>query len=84
MHARKGSSMTDETPGQEPTDEEVEYTPSEETKKASDRQYPNLGRGGDMTSDDESLARRPDQDLDEVDGDAESGGTPPGTATHGA
>ena len=47
---------------------------------------PTLGRAGDMTSDDESLARRPAQDRDEIDGDTESDntGTPPGSATHGA
>jgi hypothetical protein len=43
-----------------------------------------MGRGADMTGDGESLTRRPAQDEDEIDGDTEKGGTPPGTSTHGA
>jgi hypothetical protein len=77
--------MTDETPGQEPTSEEVHLSQEQATEKPGEHEMPTTGRGGDMTSDDESLARRPDQDLDEIDGDAQSSsGTPPGSATHGA
>lgn len=78
--------MTDQRrPEQEPTGEEAPHRSAEEVAgKAGDHEFPTLGRGGDMTGDDESLARRPAQDEDEVDGDTEKGGTPPGTATHGA
>jgi hypothetical protein len=78
--------MTDERGSNEdPTGEEAPHrSPQEVAEKAESHEYPTTGRGGDMTSDDESLARRPAQDEDEIDGDAEKGGTPPGTATRGA
>ena len=78
--------MTDEERSEEePTGEEAPYrAPEEVAGKAGDHEYPTLGRGGDGTGDAESLARRPAQDEDEVDGETDAGGTPPGTATHGA
>ena len=78
--------MTDETRSdQEPSGEEpVPRSPQDVADKAGDFEFPTTGRGGDMTGDDESLARRPAQDEDEIDGDTEAGGTPPGSATHGA
>ena len=79
--------MTDErtTDDVEPKGEEAPpRSPQDVADKPGDHEMPVTGRGGDMTGDDESLARRPAQDEDEVDGDTESGGTPPGTSTHGA
>ena len=79
--------MTDEerTKVEQPPGEEAPDRGSpEEVAERRTHEYPTLGRAGDMTSDQESLARRPDQDEDEVDGNTEEGGTPPGTSTHGA
>ena len=80
MHQRKGSLMTDETRSdQEPTGEEAPPRSREDVAdKAGDFEFPTTGRGGD-----ESLARRPAQDEDEIDGDASKGGTPPGQAVRG-
>ncbi len=70
----------------EPTGEEAPYrSPEEVAGKAGEHEYPTMGRGGDMTGDDESLARRPDQDEDEIDGDTDQdSGTPRGTTRRGA
>lgn len=86
MQARKGNSMTDEErSGTEPTGEESPYlSPEEVAGKAGEHEFPTLGRGGDMTGDQESLTRRPAQDEEEVDGNTEDGGTAPGASTHGA
>jgi hypothetical protein len=77
--------MTDERgSNEEPTGEEApERSRDEVAGKAGDHEFPTTGRGGDMTGDKESLARRPEQDDDEIDGDADKGGTPPGTAIRG-
>ena len=84
----KVDAMTDqERSDVEPTDEEAPYrSPDEVAGKKGEHEYPSLGRAGDMTSDDESLARRPAEDRDEVDGetDSDNTGTPPGSATRGA
>lgn len=79
--ARKGSSMTDEERSDaEPTGEESPYrSPEEMAAKVPKHEYPTMGRG-----DQESLSGRPSQDEDEIDGDTEEGGTPPGTSTRGA
>lgn len=81
--------MTDERRSDvDPDAEEAPYRSPEEVAATGhpEVEFPNLGRGGDMTGDEESLARRPPQDEDEIDGDTETDekGTPPGTATHGA
>lgn len=80
--------MTDkERSDVEPTDEEAPYrSPEEVAAKTPEHEYPTLGRGGDMTGDEESLARRPAQDEDEIDGDTDASerGTPPGTSSRGA
>lgn len=77
--------MTDEKSSEaEPTGEEAPYrSPEEVAGKAGEHEYPTLGSGGDMTGDPESLARRPAQDEDEIDGDTEKGGTPPGDDVRG-
>jgi len=50
--------------------------------------YPALGPNAELVDDKESQARRPEEDTDpseeEMDGDSERGGTPPGTSTRGA
>ena len=74
--------MTDEERSDvEPTAEEAPYrSPEEVAGKKGEHEYPSLGRGGDMTGDQESLARRPPQDEDEIDGDTQEGsGNPRGT-----
>jgi len=80
--------MTDEERSkiEQPPGEEAPYRGSAEevAGKADKFEYPTMGRGGDMAGDEESLARRAAQDRDEVDGNTEEGGTPPGTATQGA
>jgi hypothetical protein len=78
--------MTDEqSPDVEPKGEEAPHrSPEDVAGKAGDHEFPTMGRGGDLTGDQESLARRPEQDEDEIDGNTEQGGTPPGTSTHGA
>lgn len=78
--------MTDEERSDvEPTGEEAPpRTPLQVAESAGSEEYPTTGRGGDMTGDDESLARRPPQDESEIDGDTDKGGTPPGPSTHGA
>ncbi len=51
-------------------------------------EYPALGPNAELVHDKESQARRPEEDTDpseeEMDGDSERGGTPPGTSTRGA
>ena len=78
--------MTDEKRDDaEPTGEEAPHrTPEEVAGKAGEHEYPTMGRGGDMTGDDESLARRPAQDEDEIPGDTDKGGTEPGSTVRGA
>jgi hypothetical protein len=85
MHQRKGSLMTDETRAdEEPTGEAAPDRSREAVAgQTGDHEFPKTGEGGDMKSDDESLQRRPDQDLDEIDGDASEGGTPPGQTIRG-
>jgi hypothetical protein len=85
LHQRKGILMTDEKRSdEEPLGEAAPPRSGQEVaEKAGDFELPTTGRGGDMTSDDESLARRPDQDEDEIDGDASKGGTPPGQTIRG-
>ena len=61
-----------------------ERSPEEVAGKAESHEYPTMGKGGDMTGDDESLARRPPQDEDEFAADTDKGGMPPGKETHGA
>ena len=78
--------MTDERPTEaEPTGEEAPERPAEQVAgKAGDHEFPTLGRAGDMTSDDESLARRPaEHEGDEAKADPEAGGPPPASTTPG-
>ena len=48
--------------------------------------YPAVGPNAKFIHDKESQARRPEEDTSptNVDGDPDSGGTPPGTSTRGA
>jgi len=49
-------------------------------------EYPAIGPNAEVVHDKESQARRPedtDPTEEEMDGDSEQGGTPPGTATRG-
>lgn len=69
----------------DPRGEEAPYrSPQEVAEKPGDHEMPALGRAGDGTDDAESLVRRPAQDMDEVDGDTDEGGTPPGSTSRGA
>ena len=70
----------DERSGAEPTGEEVPPRSGQEVaEKAGDHEFPTTGRAGDMTADPESLARRPQEDGDDVDGDTSKSNIPPGS-----
>ena len=69
----------DERSGQEPLGEEAPPRSGQEVaEKAGDHEFPTTGRAGDMTADPESLARRPQEDGDDVDGDTGKSNIPPG------
>lgn len=69
---RKGVSMTADE--REPTGEEAPPRSAEEVSgKAGDHEFPTTGRGGDMTSDPESLARRPQEEGDDAEDTGKSG-----------
>lgn len=71
----------DERSDAEPTGEEAPpRSPEEVAGKAGDHEFPTTGRAGDMTSDPESLARRPQEDGDDVEGDTGKSNIPPGDA----
>ena len=75
----------DERSDQEPLGEKAPpKAPEDVAGEAGQHEYPTLGSSGDMTDDDESLARRPSKEGDEVDGDPSRSGIPPGSDTHGA
>jgi hypothetical protein len=73
--------MTADERSDEPTGEEAPpRDPEEVAGKAGDHEFPTTGQAGDMTSDPESLARRPQKDGEDVDGDTETSNIPRGDA----
>ena len=70
----------DERSDAEPLGEKAPPRSGEEVaEKAGDHEFPTTGRAGDMTGDDESLARRPDEEGEEEAGDPSSSGMPQGS-----